>query len=308
MLKNTAAGVSLQSHFEATKENGPTTSVVILGQTFVSTSDPQNIKTVLATKFKDFDLGERNDAFGPFLGSGIFAADGTHWEKSRALIRPSFTKAQVAELPTVEEHFQNLVSRIPADAATVDLQPLFFNFTLDSATHFLLGHSVGFQLSPAGSEAEKFSRAFDRAQEHLQTRALVGRFRALLKNRQFKEDCRFVQTFVDGYVTEMQQHRSPGQSIDKQHEQSEKSSRYNLMGELADATNDPTQLRSELLNILLAARDTTASLLSSTFFLLARHPSVWNRLESEIAQLNGRPPSYEDIRDMRYVRAVLHES
>jgi hypothetical protein len=83
MLKNTAAGISLQTHFEATKENGPTTSVVILGKKFVSTSDPENIKAVLATKFKDFDLGERNDAFSPFLGSGIFAADGAHWEKSR---------------------------------------------------------------------------------------------------------------------------------------------------------------------------------------------------------------------------------
>lgn len=88
MLKNTAAGTSLQSHYEATKENGPTTSVVILGQNFVSTSDPENIKAVLATKFKDFDLGERNDAFSPFLGSGIFTADGKHWEKSRVSLRP----------------------------------------------------------------------------------------------------------------------------------------------------------------------------------------------------------------------------
>lgn len=208
----------------------------------------------------------------------------------------------------MEEHFQNLISRIPADAAVVDLQPLFFNFTLDSATHFLFGHPVGFQRSPAGSEAEKFSQAFDQAQEHLQTRALVGSFRFLLKNRQFKENCRYVHGFVDNYVSEMQQHRSKVHSIDKQHEKSENSLRYNLMGELADATNDPVQLRNELLNVLLAARDTTASLLSSTFFLLARHPNVWNRLQSEISQLNGRTPSYEDIRDMRYVRAVLHES
>ncbi|KAF1937165.1 hypothetical protein EJ02DRAFT_433585 [Clathrospora elynae] len=123
MLKNTAASISLQSHFEATKDNGPTTSVVILGQKFVLTSDPENIKAVLATKFKDFDLGERNDAFGPFLGGGIFAADDAHWEKSRALIRPSFTKAQVAELPTVEEHFQNLVSTgLPTARSTGRIQ------------------------------------------------------------------------------------------------------------------------------------------------------------------------------------------
>lgn len=215
----------------------------------------------------------------------------------------------------MEEHFQTLLKRIPTDGATVDLQPLFFNFTLDSATQFLFGRSVGFQLSPAGSEADKFSRAFDRAQEHLQTRALVGRFRALLRNRQFKEDCDFVHAFIDGYVTEMQQqHRLPSghTSVNKQqyneHKGHAAAQRYNLMAELLDATNDPVQLRNELLNVLLAARDTTASLLSSTFFLLARHPDVWKRLQSEIAHLNGRPPSYDEIRELRYVRAVLHES
>jgi hypothetical protein len=194
------------------------------------------------------------------------------------------------------------------DGSTVDLQTLLFNFTLDSATEFLFGHSVNFQLSPAGSEAAKFSAAFDRAQEHLQTRALVGRFRSLLRNRQFKDDCYFVHAFVDGYVAEMQNHLTLDHRKGNQDEQGGASVRYNLMGELADATNDPVQLRNELLNVLLAARDTTASLLSSTFFLLARNPRVWDRLQSEVAQLNARPPSYENTRDMRYVRAVLHES
>jgi hypothetical protein len=150
--------------------------------------------------------------------------------------------------------------------------------------------------------------AFDRAQEHLQTRALVGSFRALLRNRQFEEDCNFVHTFVDRFVAEMQQHRAADDSTDQRYDQRGASLRYNLMSELANATNDRVQLRNELLNVLLAARDTTASLLSSTFFLLARNPKVWNRLQSEIAQLNTRPPSYEDTRGMRYVRAVLHES
>lgn len=324
MLQNTKAGRSLQSHFEATEENGPTACAMILGRMFVSTSHPENIKAILATQFKDFDFGERKDAFEPFLGRGIFTADGAHWESSRvsitdtlviqvtgrtllvlsnnvqALIRPSFTKSQVAELPTVEEHFQNLIKKIPADSTTVDLQPLFFNFTLDSATHFLFGESVGFQLSPSDSEAERFSTAFDRAQIHLQTRVLAGRFRWLLVNRQFDKDCLLVHRYIDSYVYRML-HRQEKETV-------EFSGRYNLMSELAEATKDPVQLRNELLNVLLAARDTTASLLSHTFFLIARHKSVWNRLKSEIAELDGRIPTYQDISDMRYVRAVLHES
>ena len=200
----------------------------------------------------------------------------------------------------MEEHFQNLVSKIPVGSTTFDLQPLFFKFTLDSATHFLFGKSVGFQLSPPESEAERFSTAFDRAQIYSQTRILAGRFRWLLVNRQFDKDCLFVHQYIDRYVSEMLEKREQNTGSF--------AGRYNLMDEMAEATKEPIQLRNELLNVLLAARDTTASLLSHTFFLLARHQNVWNRLKSEIEKLDGRAPTYDEINEMRYVRAVLHES
>lgn len=79
------------------------------------------------------------------------------------------------------------------------------------------------------------------------------------------------------------------------------------MNELALATDDPIQIRSELLNILLAGRDTTAGLLSNTFYVLARRPDVWDRLKSEIDQLEGRKPDYETLRNMKYLKYVLNE-
>lgn len=42
----------------------------------VSTSDPENIQTVLATNFNDYDLGPlRTDAFKSVVGDGIFTAE-----------------------------------------------------------------------------------------------------------------------------------------------------------------------------------------------------------------------------------------
>lgn len=41
-------------------------------ESFVNTIDPENVKALLATNFKDFGLGIRLDAFGPLLGQGIF--------------------------------------------------------------------------------------------------------------------------------------------------------------------------------------------------------------------------------------------
>lgn len=46
--------------------------------------------------------------------------------------------------------------------------------------------------------------------------------------------------------------------------------RYVFLKELAKQTRDPTELRSQLLNILLAGRDTTAGLLGKEPVLLSR--------------------------------------
>lgn len=66
---------------------GDTFQFTASGLTFVTTIDPENVKAVLATNFKDFGLGHRLAAFGPLFGSGIFTTDGAHWEHSRVCIR-----------------------------------------------------------------------------------------------------------------------------------------------------------------------------------------------------------------------------
>ncbi|KAJ6090417.1 hypothetical protein N7486_009232 [Penicillium sp. IBT 16267x] len=101
-----------------------------LGRTLVETIDPINVQTVLASKFKDFDLGSRNDAFGPLLGQGIFASDGPAWEHSRALLRPNFVRNQVSDIAVYEKHVAQLIKKIPVDGSTVDLQDLFFQMVL----------------------------------------------------------------------------------------------------------------------------------------------------------------------------------
>lgn len=106
---------------------GNTFQSTIVGRSYIFTIDPRNVQTVLALKFKDFDLGDnRNYAFRPLLGQGIFCSDGPIWEHSRALVRPNFTRNQVADINVYEAHVSNLLKLIPRTRSTVDLQDLFF--------------------------------------------------------------------------------------------------------------------------------------------------------------------------------------
>ena len=97
-----------------------------LGRPVLVTIEPKNVQTVLALKFKDFDLGHRNKALAPLLGQGIFASDGPMWEHSRAMLRPNFVRSQVSDIGVYERHVSNLIAKIPQDGSTIDLQYLFF--------------------------------------------------------------------------------------------------------------------------------------------------------------------------------------
>jgi cytochrome P450 len=70
-----------------------------------------------------------------------------------------------------------------------------------------------------------------------------------------------------------------------------------------------TQLRDEVLTLLVAGHETTATALCWTFCLLSRHPDVRRALESEVdRRLPDGPPSAEDARDLVLTRRVIDES
>lgn len=109
--------------------------------------------------------------------------------------------------------------------------------------------------------------------------------------------------FVDTFVEKGLAKRSTLLS-----EKPNNSSRYIFIDELVRQTTDRVRIRSELLNILLAGRDTTASLLSNVWWMLSKRPDVWARLREDVDSLGGERPTFEQLKDLKYLRAVLNES
>jgi cytochrome P450 len=110
---------------------------------FLMTREPEHIKTILTTKFREYGKGERfHEVWSPFLGDSIFTTDGQQWSDSRALIRPMFVKDRVQDLDIFDKWTTTLISKIPASGQTVDMMDLFYRMTLDVTTDFLLGESV----------------------------------------------------------------------------------------------------------------------------------------------------------------------
>jgi len=271
----------------------------------IITCEPQNVKTVLSLKFKDYSLGLRNEALGPLLGTGIFNSDGEAWAHSRALIRPNFVRDQVADLEAFERHIQDLFKVLPRDGSTVDLQELFFRFTIDSATEFLFGKGVGSlrtQTTGEVSNEAAFAEAFNTAQKAVAMRARVGLMKYFYSDKKGEEAIRFCHAYVDQFVDEAVQYREK-LNVEKEKE------KYVFLQELAKETRDKRQLRDELLNVLLAGRDTTASLLSNMWFMIAKRPEIFAKLRREVDEtLGGDLPTYAQLRNLKYLKYCLNES
>lgn len=257
-MKQYAANTMHANGLARFDELGSTYSAVTLGHYFLQTRDPENIKAILSTQFKDFGVGRRKDVLGQLLGDGIFTSDGAMWEHSRALIRPAFAKSLVANLGGFEAHIRCLIQAMPADGTTFDLQRLFFMLTLDTATEYLFGESANTLGADEDSEGTQFGVAFDAAQVQVTEKDHLGALGIFYNGKMLAGNCKTVQQYVEKFVKKCLDYRK---ELDQGCVKNEKEERYVFLNELAKATQDPTQLRDELLNMLLAGRDTTAGLL-----------------------------------------------
>jgi cytochrome P450 len=290
----------------------PTFGSKVFGITIVATMEPENVKTILSLKFKDFGLGGREKSLGRLLGRGIFTTDGEAWAHSRAMIRPNFTRDQVADLDSFERHIQTLFRLLPRDGSTVDLQEYFFKFTIDSATEFLFGKSTGTlraQLSGSGEAQgeELFADAFNTAQASVAQRGRMGLLRLVYRDKVGDAAIKICHDFVDQFVEEAVQYRQRIEDLEKKGAVLDEE-KYMFLHELAKNTKDKKRLRDELLNVLLAGRDTTASLLSNMWVFISREPEIFAKLRKEVDEtLEGRLPTYQELRNMKYLKYCMNE-
>lgn len=273
------------------------------GTTKIFTIEPRNLQTIFATKFESFGIQPlRLFSFGPFVGKGIMTTDGAFWEHSRALIRPTFARAQIANLSSLEGHVSRLIDLIPKDGSTVDLQPLFARLALDTSTEFLFGESVESLCAESSASAKRFLAAYNYGQAGIGKRMQLPKWNFLTRDKKFWASCRIAQDFVDNYVAKAVAQTAP--TLD------EKAGRYILAHELARETSDRTDIRNQLLNIFLPAHEALAVALTNLFFNLARHPRVWTKLRDEAFTLApaSEELSFERLKSLRYLQQVLSEN
>jgi cytochrome P450 len=127
-----------------------------------------------------------------------------------------------------------------------------------------------------------------------------------MSRTEFRKNLKIMDKFIQPYIDTVLA-LSAGELDEKL------SKRETFLDALARFTRDPRILRDQLVAVLLAGRDTTAGTLSFCLFELSRNPEVVAKLREEIGSklglgANSQKPTFQDLKEMKYLNAVLNET
>ncbi|KAK2462197.1 hypothetical protein APHAL10511_005785 [Amanita phalloides] len=314
---------------------GPVFDLYMMYSDYYFTASPEYVKLMLATDFTNFVKGEKfQEAMGAVLGTGVFNSDGDMWKFHRSITRPFFTRDRIRDYELLHRHSKVAVSQLKQrlrKGYAVDFQDLMSRFTLDTASEFLFGSCVDSlsaglpypynvtqpsyaDVSDAdlnhSRSANAFANAFLEAQAAIAEREFLGWIWPLYQI--WEDKTRKPMQIVDGYIEpiirEALAKKKAGLFEKKTSEHPEDGE--TLLDHLVQVTEDPKLLKDETLNIMIAGRDTTASTLTFVVYLLSMYPHIMARLRQEILDEVGltKTPDANDIKEMKYLRAVINET
>jgi cytochrome P450 len=154
-------------------------------------------------------------------------------------------------------------------------------------------------------EADTMSQSFEVIRKHTTNRIMsVVKFPAsfpTLQNRRFRQAVANAGRIVYGLIAERR--RGQGNPDD-------------LLSLLMAARDEETgeglsdkELRDQAITIIGAGYETTTQALAWTWYLLAKHPEIENRLRAEVSDvLGGRTPAFEDLPKLKYTLMVFQEA
>ncbi len=250
---------------------------------------PDFVRHVLVDNNRNYSKETHtNHMFHTLVAGGLLTSEGEVWRKQRRLMQPAFHHTRLEPLDAmIAEATDAMLERwrdFEKRAQPVDVAREMAALTLTVTTRALFGVNLG--------------------DEVLQVGELVNNSIALLEkpsDPRLKQAIQGLNVIVERIIRSRKQDFSDG---------------GDLLSSMILARDSETgegmtdeQLRNQIMTLMLAGYDTTASSLTWTWYLLSQNPGASQRLLAEVRGILGeRAPRYSDLKDLPYARMVLDES
>ncbi len=260
---------------------------------------PDGIKHVLQDNHRNYQKSFDYKILARLLGQGLVTSEGALWLGQRRLIQPMFHRQKVAEFGTIMaecttamlDSWRGWAER----GAAFDVMPEMMRLTLRVVGRALLSMDLT-------AQADAIGRNMTIANERFGSMGMLA-FAPWLPtpgNLRFRIAARNLRKIVLGIIA---QRRREGRDYG------------DLLSMLLEARDESgegmsdEQLRDEVLTLILAGHETTATALSWTWYLLSQNPEAEHKLHREVDEvLGGREPSISDLPNLKYTAMVIDEA
>jgi cytochrome P450 len=293
------------------REFGPRFRFSITSRRMMAITDPEAIASVLRRRPQVFVKTPRLVQVAEDLGfHGVFSANGDAWKRQRQLVMPGLDPAHLhaylPQLAGVTERLRTKWRKAAADGQSVDLLADLMRYTVDVTTGLAFGHDLN-TLEQGDDVA---------IQQHLNY-ILPALFRRVLSPldvahwmppREEREHVRALTQAVHGFI------RRTRALLDENPQLRDKPE--NLIQSLV-ATHDAggglsdEELTANVLTMLLAGEDTTATTLAWMIWLLRQNPDALAKARAEVESVVGRgavAASMDQLSQLDYVDACANEA
>ena len=278
--------------------HGDVAGIRIASQPVVLVSDPERIRDVLVTHGRMFHKGRGLERAKMLLGEGLLTSEDELHLRQRRLAQPAFHRARIAAYAETMATYAARRSEKWRDGERLDVAREMAAYTLAVVGKTLFDADIE-------GEAHEIGEALGAAIDAFNLSVLP--FGELLEKLPIPTTLRFRRgrERLDATIYRLiAERRASGED------------RGDLLSMLLlaqDSEGDGAgmsdrQLRDEAMTLLLAGHETTANLLTWTWYLLSQHPDVEAALHAEVDAVPAEQLGADDLARLPFTRAVLTES
>ena len=268
-----------------------------LGVSACFVNRPDYIESVLVTQNNNFVKSKDYRAMRRVLGNGLLLSEGEFWRRQRKLIQPAFHQERIAAYADIMVGYTQRLLESWSDGRTLDIHEAMMHLTLGIVAKTLFDADVS-------REAEDVDAALTVLMGKFLRQAgmalLLPRWVPLPSSQLLKRAVGRLDKVIYGII---EQRRASGQMS------GDLLSVFLQVRDDEGAGMTDRQLHDEIMTLFLAGHETTANVLSWSWFLLAQNPEVEEKLIRELGRvLGGRVPTPSDLPQLVYTDMVLRES
>jgi cytochrome P450 len=265
-------------------------------------SNPEHIRDVLVTHHDRFHKGRALKRSKRVLGEGLLTSEGAHHRRQRRLAQPAFHRHRIASYGAVMAEAASRASARWHDGETLDMAAEMMRLTLAIVGKTLFDADVEDDADEIGSALNDVIDLFGFLllpySELLEKLPLP--LPPLLRLQRARERLdAIIYRIIDERRASGEDHGDLLSMLLLAEDEEEKGARM---------SNE--QVRDEVMTLFLAGHETTANLMTWTWYLLWLNPHVESELHAELDSVleDGRPATVDDLPKLRFTEMVLAET